>query len=72
VITRIVSGAAPDGVKEDLDASVDAGEVVYELADLVRGYLHASGRRRPLVSVQPPGDAVDAFRAGANLALTGP
>jgi hypothetical protein len=45
---------------------------VYELDDLVRDYLQASGRRRPLVSVRLPGNAAGAFRAGANLTLTGP
>jgi hypothetical protein len=34
---------------------------VYELADLVRGSLQASGRSQRLVSVQPPGDAADTF-----------
>ena len=45
-----------------------AGPRVYELADLIRGYLRARGRRRLLVPFWAPGKAARAFRAGANLA----
>jgi uncharacterized protein YbjT (DUF2867 family) len=45
-----------------------AGPRVYGMAELVRGYLLARGRRRPLVPVRLPGQAARAFRAGANLA----
>jgi uncharacterized protein YbjT (DUF2867 family) len=53
----------PAGLVPDL-----AGPRVYELAELLRGYLRASGRHRPLVPVRLPGAAARAFRAGANLA----
>jgi uncharacterized protein YbjT (DUF2867 family) len=53
----------PAGLVPDL-----AGPRVYELAELLRGYLRASGRRRPLPPVRLPGAAARAFRAGANLA----
>jgi uncharacterized protein YbjT (DUF2867 family) len=45
-----------------------AGPRDYAMADLVRGYLHASGKHRALVPVRLPGRAAQAFRAGANLA----
>jgi hypothetical protein len=35
---------------------------------LVREYLRASGRHRPVLPVRLPGRAARAFRAGANLA----
>jgi hypothetical protein len=35
---------------------------------LVRGYLRAAGKRRPIVPLWLPGGAARAFRAGANLA----
>ena len=45
------------------------GPRVYGAADLFRGYLRASKRRRrPIVPVWLPGKAARAFRAGANLA----
>jgi uncharacterized protein YbjT (DUF2867 family) len=44
------------------------GPQVYEMADLLRGYLTATHRRRPLVIVRTPGRAGRALRAGANLA----
>jgi hypothetical protein len=44
------------------------GPRVYPAADLLRGYLQAARRRRPIVSVRLPGKAAHAFRAGANLA----
>jgi uncharacterized protein YbjT (DUF2867 family) len=43
------------------------GPRVYPMADLVRGYLRASGKRRPILSVPIPGRAASALREGANL-----
>jgi uncharacterized protein YbjT (DUF2867 family) len=45
-----------------------AGPRVYEMADLIRGYLRARRKRRMLVPVPLPGKAARAVRAGANLA----
>jgi len=44
------------------------GPRVYQLAELVRSYLRASGRHRPILPVRVPGTAARALRAGANLA----
>jgi uncharacterized protein YbjT (DUF2867 family) len=44
------------------------GPRAYEMAELVRGYLKASHRRRLLMPIWLPGNAARAFRAGANLA----
>lgn len=44
------------------------GPRVYGLADLLRGYLRARGKRRMMVPLWIPGKAARAFRAGANLA----
>jgi uncharacterized protein YbjT (DUF2867 family) len=44
------------------------GPRVYGAAELLRGYLRASKRRRLIVPVWLPGEAARAFRAGANLA----
>ena len=41
---------------------------MYELAELVRSYLRARGRRRAILPVRVPGTAARALRAGANLA----
>ena len=38
------------------------------MADLVRGYLRAAGKRRLIVPAPSMGGAAKAFRAGANLA----
>jgi hypothetical protein len=38
------------------------------MADLVRTYLHTTGRHRLILPVWLPGKANRAFRAGANLA----
>ena len=54
---------APAGRVADL-----GGPQAYALADLVRSYLRATGRRRLLVPVRLPGRAARAFAAGANLA----
>jgi uncharacterized protein YbjT (DUF2867 family) len=45
-----------------------AGPKVYDMAGLVREYLRAAGKRRPIVRVPTPGKAAAAIRAGANLA----
>jgi uncharacterized protein YbjT (DUF2867 family) len=45
-----------------------AGPRVYDMADLVRTYLHTTGRHRLILPVWLPGKANRAFRAGANLA----
>jgi uncharacterized protein YbjT (DUF2867 family) len=52
----------PAGLVPDL-----GGPRVYGAADLVRGYLRATHRHRPIVPVWLPGKAARAFRAGANL-----
>jgi uncharacterized protein YbjT (DUF2867 family) len=44
------------------------GPRVYSAADLLRSYLRASQRRRPILPVWLPGKAAHVFRAGANLA----
>jgi uncharacterized protein YbjT (DUF2867 family) len=53
----------PAGLVPDL-----AGPRVHPMADLVRGYLRASGRRRPILPLPLPGKAARAIRSGANLA----
>ena len=45
-----------------------AGPRVYGMAELLRAYLRASRRHRPIVPVRLPGKAARALRAGANLA----
>ena len=54
--------AAPAGLVPDV-----AGPRVYGLAELVRGYLEAAGKRRAIVPLKLPGKAARAFMAGANL-----
>ena len=44
------------------------GPRVYGAAELLRGYLRASHRRRPIVPLWLPGKAARVFRTGANLA----
>jgi uncharacterized protein YbjT (DUF2867 family) len=53
----------PAGLVPDM-----AGPEVFSMADLLRGYLKARGKRRPLVPLWLPGQAARAVRAGANLA----
>ena len=53
----------PAGLVPDM-----GGPRVYSAADLLRGYLRASHRRRPIVPAWLPGKAARVFRAGANLA----
>lgn len=57
---------APAGRVPDL-----TGPTVYPLADLVRSYLTARTKRRPLLPIPLPGKAGHAYRTGANLTLKG-
>ncbi|HKA69945.1 MAG TPA: NAD(P)H-binding protein [Actinomycetes bacterium] len=65
VATRLVELAlgTPAGLVPDL-----GGPRVYEMTALVRGYLRARGKRRPILPVRVPGRAAKAVRDGANLA----
>jgi uncharacterized protein YbjT (DUF2867 family) len=54
---------APRGLVPDM-----GGPRVYEMTELVRGYLRARGKHRLLLPIGVPGRAARAFRAGANLA----
>jgi uncharacterized protein YbjT (DUF2867 family) len=65
VAARLVELAlgAPAGLVPDM-----AGPQVHTMADLLREYLRARGKRRLLVTVRLPGKAARAVRAGANLA----
>ncbi|HEX6477556.1 MAG TPA: NAD-dependent epimerase/dehydratase family protein, partial [Ktedonobacteraceae bacterium] len=53
----------PAGLVPDI-----AGPRVYEMAELLRGYLRAVGKHRPIIPLWLPGKAARAVRAGANLA----
>jgi uncharacterized protein YbjT (DUF2867 family) len=57
---------APAGLVPDL-----AGPKVYGMADLLRGYLRARGKRRPMMPVRMPGKVGRAYRAGENLSDDG-
>jgi uncharacterized protein YbjT (DUF2867 family) len=65
VAARLVELAlgTPAGLVPDM-----AGPRVYGMAELVRGYLQARRKHRPIVPVRLPGKAARAYRAGANLA----
>ena len=66
VAARLVEFALgePSGLVPDM-----GGPRVYGSAEMLRGYLRASKRRRrPIVPVWLPGKAARAFRDGANLA----
>jgi uncharacterized protein YbjT (DUF2867 family) len=65
VADRLVELAlgAPAGLVPEV-----GGPQIYELAALVRSYLRARGKRRPILPVRLPGRAARAYRAGANLA----
>jgi uncharacterized protein YbjT (DUF2867 family) len=54
--------AAPAGLVPEM-----AGPRVYGMAELLRGYLAARHKHRPMVPVCFPGKAARAIRAGANL-----
>ena len=56
--------AEPTGLVDEI-----GGPSVYPMEDLLRQYLRATGRRRPVVPMRIPGGAAKAQRAGANLAL---
>lgn len=66
VAARLVELALgePAGLVPDL-----AGPHVYSMTDLVRSYLRATHRRRPIVTVPQPGRAARAIGKGANLNL---
>ncbi|MGZ4114973.1 MAG: SDR family oxidoreductase [Actinomycetota bacterium] len=53
----------PAGLAPDI-----MGPRVYPTAELIRAYLSATHRRRPLVPLPLPGEAARAIRSGANLA----
>jgi uncharacterized protein YbjT (DUF2867 family) len=61
-LARLTLGP-PAGLVPDL-----AGPHVVPMGDLIRAYLRATGRRRPIVPVPMAGRAYRAIRAGANLA----
>jgi uncharacterized protein YbjT (DUF2867 family) len=44
------------------------GPRAYDMAELVRGYLRAAGKHRPIIRLPLPGKAAAAIRDGANLA----
>lgn len=64
VADRLVALAlgAPQGLVAEI-----GGPRVYEMAELVRSYLAATGKHRWIVSAPMFGNAARAFRAGANL-----
>lgn len=66
VADRIVSlvDEGYDGTAPDM-----GGPVALDFGDIVRGYLRATGKRRPVVGVPVPGKAMAGFRAGHNLTL---
>jgi uncharacterized protein YbjT (DUF2867 family) len=61
-LTELALGR-PAGLVPDM-----GGPRVYRMSDLLRGYLRATHRHRPIVPVRLPGKAARAFRAGPNLA----
>jgi uncharacterized protein YbjT (DUF2867 family) len=65
VAARLVQLALgePAGLVPDM-----AGPRVYEMAELLRGYLQARRMRRMMLPIRLPGKAARAYRAGANLA----
>ena len=48
-----------------------AGPAVHGIDEIIRGYLRAAGKRRPLLPVRIPGKAGRSYRAGENLTLVG-
>ncbi len=56
----------PAGLMPDL-----AGPRVYEMSDLIRGYLRARGERRLMLPIRMPGKVGRAYRAGENLSRGG-
>jgi uncharacterized protein YbjT (DUF2867 family) len=65
VADRLVELAlgTPSGLVPDI-----AGPRVYEMAEMLRTYLQATGKHRLILPVRLPGKANRAFRSGANLA----
>jgi uncharacterized protein YbjT (DUF2867 family) len=65
VAARLVECALgpPAGLVPDI-----AGPRVYSMSELLRSYLRARGKHRPMVAVRLPGRAARAVRDGANLA----
>jgi len=61
-LTELALGT-PAGLVPDM-----AGPKAYSAAGLLRGYLRATQRRRPMIRVWLSGKAARAFRTGANLA----
>jgi uncharacterized protein YbjT (DUF2867 family) len=61
-LTELALGT-PTGLVPDM-----AGPQIYSADRLLRGYLRATHRHRPIIPVWLPGKAARAFRAGANLA----
>lgn len=68
VAGRIVELALgePAGLVPDL-----AGPEVYEMRELIRGYLRAADKHRLTIPLRMPGKAGRAYRAGDNLTLEG-
>ncbi|MFI6364415.1 SDR family oxidoreductase [Nocardia sp. NPDC050630] len=68
VAARLVelAGGAPAGWVPDL-----VGPTVYTMAELIRGYLKAAGKRRLFLPVPVPGKVGRAYRAKENLTLDG-
>jgi uncharacterized protein YbjT (DUF2867 family) len=64
-LTELTLGE-PAGLVPDL-----AGPKVYPMGELLRGYLQARGKHRPLMPVRMPGKAGKAYRAGENLSHQG-
>ncbi|KPV47693.1 hypothetical protein SE17_42070, partial [Kouleothrix aurantiaca] len=54
---------APAGLVPDM-----GGPRIYPMNELMRSYLHATGRRRPAIPLWLPGQGARAIRNGANLA----
>ena len=66
VAARLVELAlgTPSGLVPDI-----GGPRAYEMAELVRSYLRATGKHRLIMPMKLPGKAARAFREGANLTL---
>jgi uncharacterized protein YbjT (DUF2867 family) len=56
----------PAGLVPDL-----AGPKVYDPAEVIRSYLRASGKKRPMMRLRMPGKAGRVYRAGGNLSREG-
>jgi hypothetical protein len=58
-----IGAISSNGLVPDL-----AGPRVYEMTDLIRDYLTAAGKHRPILPLRLPGKGARAFRAGVNIA----